>query len=97
MVTALLDDRSRRSVQEFTLQFCIGCSVVLGPCLMGLRPWAGAAPLLAMIFSLNSFINFCRAMLRREKIIGASLNLWDEAIAFSGCSYLLRAIVQYQS
>jgi hypothetical protein len=28
---------------------------------------------------------------------GPSLNLWDEAIAFSGCSYLLRAIVQYQS
>jgi hypothetical protein len=97
MAIATLDGQSRRSVQEFTIQFCIGCAVVLGPCLMGLRPWTGVGPMLALIFSLNSFVNFCRALLRKEPMNALSLNLWDEAIAFSGCSYLLRAIVQYQS
>ena len=97
MAISLLDGQSRRSVQEFTIQFCIGCAVVLGPCVMGLRPWAGSGHLLAFIFSLNSFMNFCRAMLKGEKMVGPSLNLWDEAIAFTGCSYLLRATVQYQS
>jgi hypothetical protein len=97
MAIVTLDGQSRRSVQEFTIQFGIGCAVVLAPCLAGLRPWTGVGPLLALIFSLNSFMNFCRAVLRREKMNGPSLNLWDEAIAFSGCSYLLRAIVQYQS
>jgi hypothetical protein len=97
MAIATLDGQSRRSVQEFTIQFCIGCAAVLGPCLIGLRPWTGAGPLLALIFSLNSFMNFGRALLKREQMNGPSLNRWDEAIAFSGCSYLLRAIVQYQS
>jgi hypothetical protein len=97
MAIAMLDGQSRRSVREFTIQFCVGCAVVLGPSLMGLRPWTGVGPLLALIFALNSFMNFCRAVLRREQMNGPSLNLWDEAIAFSGCSYLLRAIVQYQS
>jgi hypothetical protein len=97
MATSMLDGQSRRSVQEFTIQFCIGCIAVLAPCLMGLRPWTGAGPLLALIFSLNSFMNFCRAVFKREKMNGPNLNLWDEAIAFSGCSYLLRAIPQYQS
>jgi hypothetical protein len=97
MAVVLLDRKSRRSVREFTIQFGIGCAVVLGPCIMGMRPWVGAAQLLALIFSLNGFIDFCRAMLNKEKMNESSLNLWDEAIAFTGCSYLLHAMIRYQS
>jgi hypothetical protein len=97
MANAVLDSRSRRAAAEFATQFSIGCSVVLGPCMLGLRPWAGAGQLLALIFSLVSFTDFCRAIFSREKMNGCSLNLWDEAIAFSGCSYLLHALIRYQT
>jgi hypothetical protein len=97
MAVAWLDNNSRRSIQEFTIRFSIGCAVVLGPCIIGLRPWAGASQLLALIFSLVGFIDFCRAAISREKINGSSLNRWDEAIAFTGCSHLLHAIIRYQS
>jgi hypothetical protein len=89
-----LDSQSRRSIYEFTIQLFFGCTVVLAPCIIGLRPWAGAAQLLALIFSLNSVANFWRAILKAEKMGGPSLNRWDEAIAFTGCSYLIHAIIR---
>jgi hypothetical protein len=63
----------------------------------GLRPWQGTISLLAILFSFNSVFNACRATLRKEKLAGPYLNRWDEAMAFSGCAFLLRAIAQMQS
>ena len=97
MATTSLDSQSRRSVQEFLVQFCIGCAVVLGPCALGLRPLVGAGQLLVVMFSTLGFADFFLAMIRRQKMNGVSLNLFDEAIAFMGCSYLLHAIIRYQS
>jgi len=57
---ASLDDRSRRVMRAFALQLCIGFFVVLGPCILGMRPWDGAAQLLALIFSLNGLVTFSR-------------------------------------
>jgi hypothetical protein len=94
---ASLDRQSRLAVSEFALHFSVGCSVVIAPCVMGLRPWQGAVSLLAILFSFNSVFNACRATLRKEKLAGPCLNCWDEAMAFSGCAFLLRAIAQLQS
>ena len=94
---ASLDRQSRHAVSEFAVHFSIGCSVVIAPCMMGLRPWQGTISLLAILFSFNSVFNACRATLRKEKLAGPYLNRWDEAMAFSGCAFLLRAIAQMQS
>ncbi len=55
---ASLDDRSRRVIRGFALQLCVSSFLVLGPCIFGMRPWDGAAQLLALIFSLNGLITF---------------------------------------
>jgi hypothetical protein len=90
---ASLDDRSRRVMRGFALQLCIGSFVVIGPCILGMRPWDGAAQLLALIFSLNGLVALFMAASRRDRLFGPSLNLWDAAIAFNGCAALLRAVM----
>jgi hypothetical protein len=90
---ASLDDRSRRVMRGFALQLCIGFFVVLGPCILGMRPWDGAAQLLALIFSLNGLVTLFMAASRRDRLLGPSLNLWDAAIAFNGCAALFRAVM----
>jgi hypothetical protein len=90
---ASLDDRSRRVMRGFALQLCIGFFVVLGPCILGMRPWDGAAQLLALIFSLNGLVAVLMAASRRDRLLGPSLNLWDVAIAFNGCAALFRAVM----
>jgi hypothetical protein len=90
---ASLDDRSRRVMRGFALQLCIGFFVVLGPCILGMRPWDGAAQLLALIFSLNGLVTLFMAVSRRDRLLGPSLNLWDAAIAFNGCAALFRAVM----
>jgi hypothetical protein len=96
LTLASLDNQSRLAVKEFALHFSIGCIIVCVPRLLGMRPWQNAASYLAILFTFNSLFNLCRAALRRQKLGGPSLNLWDEAIAFSGCSFLLQAITSYQ-
>jgi hypothetical protein len=56
-------------------------------------PWDGAARLLAFIFSLNGLITFFMAAWKRDRFLGPILNLWDVAIAFSGCAALFRAVM----
>ena len=90
---ASLDDRSCRVIRGFALQLGVGLLLVLGPCILGVRPWDGAAQLLALIFSLNGLITFFMAASRRDRFLGPSLNLWDAAIAFNGCAALFRAAV----
>jgi hypothetical protein len=88
-----LDLQSRRALREFAVHLGIGCAVVLGYRAAGFA-WTEAGQVLALIFSLNSFVDFCRAALLGERIGGPSLNLWDKAIAFFGCSHLIAAIVR---
>jgi hypothetical protein len=90
-----LDPRSRRVISEFALQFCVGLVLVALPCILGSRPWSGAAKLLALMFSLNGLVHFIRAICRGDRLGGPSLNLWDSAIAFNGCAWLLHAIMDY--
>jgi hypothetical protein len=90
---ASLDDRSRRVIRGFALQLCVSSFLVLGPCIFGMRPWDGAAQLLALIFSLNGLIKFFIAASKRDRLFGPSLNLWDAAIAFNGCAALLHAVM----
>jgi hypothetical protein len=90
---ASLDNRSRRMIRGFALQLCIGFFFVLGPCILGMRPWDGAARLLAFIFSLNGLITFFMAAWKRDRLLGPTFNLWDVAIAFSGCAALFRAVM----
>jgi hypothetical protein len=97
MAAASLDFKSRGLVKEFAIQVCFGGVITLGACIIGQRSWASGAQLLALIFSGNGFINFVRAALSKEKINASSLNRWDEALAFTGCSHLLHAVMGYQS
>lgn len=80
-------------IRRFALQLCIAFFLVLGPCILGMRAWDGAAQLLALIFSLNGLITFFMAVSKRDRLFGPSLNLWDAAIAFNGCAALLRAVM----
>ena len=97
MLIASFDGQSRQSIRDFSLQFGIACALVAGPCLVGLRQWAGSAQLLALLFTFYSFCDIVRAMRRRDPFAAPSLNFWDEAIAFSGCSYLVRGLVDLHS
>jgi hypothetical protein len=90
---ASLDDRSRRVIRGFALQLCFGFFLVLSLCILGMRPWDGAAQLLALIFSLNGLVTFFMAASKRDRFLGPSLNLWDAAIAFNGCAALLHAVM----
>lgn len=90
-----LDSRSCRAISEFALQFCVGLAFVAVPCVLGLRPWSAAAKLLALIFSLNGMMHFFRAIRKGESMGGPSLNLWDSALAFNGCAWLLHAFMDY--
>jgi hypothetical protein len=97
MSIGTFDSQSRQSIRDFSLQFGMACALVVGPCLFGLRQWAGGAQLLALLFTFYSVCDMVRAMRRRDRFAAPSLNFWDEAIAFSGCSYLLRGLVELHS
>jgi hypothetical protein len=92
MLIASIDGQSRQSIRDFSLQLGIACALVAGPCVAGLRQWTGCAQLLALLFTFYSICDVIRAMLRKDPFAGPSLNFWDEAIAFSACSYLLRGL-----
>jgi hypothetical protein len=97
MAVASLDFKSRSLVKEFAIQVCFGGVITLGACIIGQRSWASGAQLLALIFSASGFISFVWAALSKENINASSLNRWDEALAFTGCSHLLHAVMGYQS
>ena len=97
MAAAYLDFKSRGLVKEFAIQICFSSVITLGACIIGQRSWASGAQLLALIFSVSGFINFVWAALSKEKISATSLNRWDEALAFTGCSHFLHAVMGYQS
>ena len=92
-----LDSQSRQSIRDFSLQLGIACALVAVPCLVGLRPWAESAQLLALVFTFYSICDIVRAMRKRDRFTAPSLNFWDEAMAFSGCSYLVRGLVDLHS
>jgi hypothetical protein len=93
MVSMSFDLQSRRALRDFAIHLGIGCVAVLAYRAAGFA-WTEAGHVLALIFSLNSFVDFCRATLLGQRICSPSLNLWDKAIAFSGCSHLVAAIVR---
>ena len=92
---AHLDDQSRRTIGEFVAHLCIACALLGGASLLGLRPWRATGQLLATLLSLYSLVTFFRAARSGERPGGASLNLWDEAVAFNGCAFLLHALTRY--
>lgn len=97
MTAAFLDRKSLGLIKEFAIQICFGCGITLGSCIIGSRSWASGVQLLALIISSSGFINFVWAALSREKMNTSSFNRWDEALAFTGCSHLLHAVMGYQS
>ena len=97
MVIASLDSQSRRSIREFSLQLGIGCATVIGLSVAGVRPWSESVQLLAFLCSLYSLWTIARAIRKKDQLGAPSLNLWDEAVAFSGCSFLLRGLLELHS
>jgi hypothetical protein len=91
-----LEDRSRRTLSGFAAQFGCGTALVLGLCLLGLRPWDGAIGLLALVYSLSGAVAMIRAARRGDHPLQASLSLWDVAMASNACSLLLHGIMEYQ-
>ena len=97
MLIVSLDRRSRQTIRNFFLQLGIGCVLVAGPSMLGLRQWTDSARLLALVFAVYSVCDVVRAVRSRDRLIAPSLNFWDEAVAFSGCAYLLRGIINLHS
>ena len=89
-----LDRQSKLSLRDFGFQFTVACTLVAGPCLLGVQDWTKGGQLLALVFTLHSICNSVRAIRRRDPLAAPSLNFWDEAIAFTACSYLVRGLAE---
>ncbi len=77
---------------EFAVQFSVGTGIILIGCVLGLRPWASLPTPLAFVFSLSGFINILRAVAKGVRPGGPTLNHWDSALAFNGCTFLIHGL-----
>ena len=93
----LLDDQSRHAVIEFSVQTSIGFASMFALFVAGAQSWTELGTAAVRVLTFYSAIDCERAAFRKQSPRASSLNLWDQAIAYSGCAFLLRAIVHWQA
>ncbi len=75
---------ARRAGMLFLIGFC--------PWMLGLVSMEQAVASLPLMFSMSAIIAIFVARMRRQPVCGATLNAWDEALAFNGVAALTHAV-----
>lgn len=90
-----LDEASCRVAAGFAIRFSTLAAVTTSPCLLGFRPLGDVVGALQLACAVGALFAVGRAARHQAPLGGATLNAWDEALAFWAAGLLLHWLARF--